>query len=275
VNRTRDDETIEKCLAIRKKRAGQNTVPLYLQEAVDRTQLWRTPQSAVTEAKPEGTKLSGRTPADPQVGLVDQVLWQTPSATCAEAGATSRSGEWKDELLLGGQARQWPTPNQTDYKGPSQPEGRRPECDDDLPSAVAKTWPTPRREDSEQTGPHGEATDTLTRAARVWPTPVSNDDNKTPQAHLAMKKRMGERDGSNANRTVITSLQVMAKASAGPPAPANPSTPGKPRGSLNAAWVAQLMGFPPEYTAELISLCCEYWATLGSTRLPSKCSKQS
>lgn len=45
----------------------------------------------------------------------------------------------------------------------------------------------------------------------AWPTPVANDDNKTPEAHLAMKKRMGERDGTGANRTAITSLQVMAK----------------------------------------------------------------
>ena len=43
------------------------------------------------------------------------------------------------------------------------------------------------------------------------PTPVANDDNKSPEAHLAMKQRMGERDGSGANRTAITSLQVMAK----------------------------------------------------------------
>ena len=46
-----------------------------------------------------------------------------------------------------------------------------------------------------------------------WPTPVANDDNKTPEAHLAMKQRMGERDGTGTNRTEITSLQVMAKAS--------------------------------------------------------------
>jgi hypothetical protein len=44
-----------------------------------------------------------------------------------------------------------------------------------------------------------------------WPTAVANDDNKTPEAHLAMKKRMGERDGSNANRTAITSLNVMVQ----------------------------------------------------------------
>lgn len=44
-----------------------------------------------------------------------------------------------------------------------------------------------------------------------WPTPVANPDNKTPEAHLAMKKRMGERDGTGANRTAITDIQVMAK----------------------------------------------------------------
>jgi hypothetical protein len=34
-------------------------------------------------------------------------------------------------------------------------------------------------------------------ALSSWPTPVANDDNKSPEAHLAMKQRMGERDGSN------------------------------------------------------------------------------
>jgi hypothetical protein len=45
----------------------------------------------------------------------------------------------------------------------------------------------------------------------LWPTAVANDDNKSVEAHLAMKKRMGERDGTNSNRTAITSLNVKAK----------------------------------------------------------------
>ena len=44
------------------------------------------------------------------------------------------------------QANSWPTPNQTDNKGVSQPVGRRPECDDDLPSRVER-WPTPASRD--------------------------------------------------------------------------------------------------------------------------------
>ena len=59
-----------------------------------------------------------------------------------------------------------------------------------------------------------------------WPTPCANDDNKTPEAHLAMKKRMGERDGTNSNRTAITSLQVMCKALHGQAAPASSSSLG-------------------------------------------------
>jgi hypothetical protein len=45
-----------------------------------------------------------------------------------------------------------------------------------------------------------------------WPMACAQPDNKTPEAHLAMKKRMGERDGTGANRTAITDLQVMMKA---------------------------------------------------------------
>ena len=57
---------------------------------------------------------------------------------------------------------------------------------------------------------------------RGWPTPVAKDDNKTPEAHLAMKKRMGERDGSGSKRTAITSLQVMPQMASWPtPAKAN------------------------------------------------------
>ena len=80
-------------------------------------------------------------------------------------------------------------------------------------------WPTPQTSDSTGGGQakramgesrHGSNLNDFAMLAG-WPTPVANDDNKTPEAHLAMKKRMGERDGSGANRTAITSLSVLAK----------------------------------------------------------------
>lgn len=53
------------------------------------------------------------------------------------------------------------------------------------------------------------------------PTPCANEDNKSVEAHLAMKQRMVERDGTGANRTAITSLQVTSKLCAVP----TPCTP--------------------------------------------------
>ena len=87
-------------------------------------------------------------------------------------------------------------------------------------------WPTPRVNDvnhSRTSSPQEYSARQYNRQGRLiglaifaqhlasWPTPVANDDNKSPEAHLAMKKRMGERDGSGSERTAITSLQVMSK----------------------------------------------------------------
>ena len=45
-------------------------------------------------------------------------------------------------------AKMFPTPNATDWKGASQPDGRRPVCDDDLPSRIAReTFPSPAARD--------------------------------------------------------------------------------------------------------------------------------
>ena len=48
---------------------------------------------------------------------------------------------------------------------------------------------------------------TVESGSLCWPTPVSNDDNKTPEAHMAMKQRM-----KGGPRNTITSLQVLAQA---------------------------------------------------------------
>ena len=113
----------------------------------------------------------------------------------------------------------------------------------------------------------------------LWPTVVANDDNKTPAAHLAMKRRMGERDGTHSNRTAITSLQVMVKAmdialwstirasdgakggprmsfgAGGSPLPSQVSTVGNTSnaptengaGSLHPEFGGWELGYPPEW----------------------------
>ena len=107
-------------------------------------------------------------------------------------------------------------------------------------------------------------------ACGLWPTPVANDDNKSPEAHMAMKARM-----KGGPRNTITSLQVMAKAmwptptttdakrgvgtirpqDTGIPLPQRvaqvigTTTSGSPdqtgnRGALNPAFPCWLMGYP-------------------------------
>lgn len=66
--------------------------------------------------------------------------WPTARAEDAESCGGHNSRNVADSLRA---AVTWPTPNQTDYKGSSQPLGRRPACDDDLPAAVDRIWPTP------------------------------------------------------------------------------------------------------------------------------------
>jgi hypothetical protein len=79
-------------------------------------------------------------------------------------------------------------------------------------------------------GSQESLTTAVVKDAANWPTPCANDDNKSPEAHLAMKQRMGERDGTNSNRTAITSLQVMCKALHGQAAPASSSSLGSRQG---------------------------------------------
>ena len=77
------------------------------------------------------------------------------------------------------------------------------------------SWHTPQAATLDSltcSGDGREKPNKLAWKVTMWPTPTANDDNKTPEAHLAMKIRMGERDGTNSNRAAITSLNVMTKA---------------------------------------------------------------
>lgn len=116
----------------------------------------------------------------------------------------------------------WPTPQSHDAQAPkseAQQEAvrRRGHGVANLNEKVLLAlWPTPTANDAGRFPAADFAPTpnlTLNHAALLasWATPTANPDNKTPDAHLAMKNRMGERDGTNANRTAITDIQVMAK----------------------------------------------------------------
>jgi hypothetical protein len=62
---------------------------------------------------PHGFSPDGRTngPSGNELGrAVNQSLWPTPTAACANGGQTSRSGKRKGELLLAGAVKAFPTP---------------------------------------------------------------------------------------------------------------------------------------------------------------------
>lgn len=107
----------------------------------------------------------------------------------------------------------WPTPMAgTPARNGNNEAGN---TDSSRKTVALCTWPTPCQQDGPKGGP-SQGPDRLPAAAALagWPTPVRNDDNKSVEAHLAMKRRMGERDGTKANRIAITSLQVAAKTAA-------------------------------------------------------------
>lgn len=101
-NRERDEETLAKCAAFRKRNANQNSVPPYLAESVA---TWPTPDS-VPDAPNTGSNSVNVVP-----GLGNRAeQWPTASVADAVGGHLTRGGARSDEMLLPGLAKVWPTP---------------------------------------------------------------------------------------------------------------------------------------------------------------------
>lgn len=110
------------------------------------------------------------------------------------------------------QLASWPTPQAIEqHDTPEKKKARSSHVGLNLPvAAKLASWPTPNTPSG---GPNTKSTETHTgrmdldgtAQLATWATPCANDDNKTVEAHLAMKQRMG------GNRTAITSLQVQAQ----------------------------------------------------------------
>ena len=143
-------------------------------------------------------------------------------------GNKSWGGERKDELLLAGQVKDWPTPHGMDNRDKERPNGP---TGNELGNAVTRTWPTPQSMDGERGAENREtkgargAGGVNLREACNWSTPKSRD--------VKGQSQRGQHAPGDALPNMV-----------GLPAPASPSSPGRPRGSLNSRWVAQLMGYP-------------------------------
>lgn len=174
----------------------------------------------------------------------------TPGMSTEREGGRTRLDQLPRQAALAG----WMTPQAFDATNNGAPRDLR--YKGNAPSEAGNT----RNPDSPGSY-RGDLKDWAALAG--WPTAVANDDNKTPEAHLAMKKRMGERDGTGANRTAITSLQVMAKYTA----PARLTASGElltgssagmeSGGQLNPEHSRWIMGYRPE------------WGSSAPTAMPS------
>lgn len=93
------------------------------------------------------------------------------------------------------------------------------------------------------------------QAMESWPTPQTADA-WVPTHTTENTLRRGDPSGS-----IRSNSGNLAKEVAGLLAPASPSTSGKPRGSLNPAWVAQLMAVPDGWLDLPESKLFELWET--------------
>lgn len=172
--------------------------------------------------------------------------WPTPKAsdTTGDKQPPNRQGgmDLKGVAQMGG----WPTPNATDAKGASQTEGRRPVCDDDLPSRAERAmpsnspkltgWNTPRATDGSNGGPNQTGGALPADAAMAgWPTPMAG--TKATETN----NEAGNTDSSR--KTVWLASGTDSTSS-----PSETASGGEsPKGTLNPAFSLWLMGFPDEW----------------------------
>ncbi len=141
--------------------------------------------------------------------------------------------------------RSWPTATVADASGHSQTaENPTPGQTGGTTLVSAVNWSTPRAAESRETKQSRGAGGVNLREACNWPGCTASDANHKGDLVQAARGNQNKHFGP-----------------AGQAVQANPSTTGKPRGSLNAAWVRSLLGWPDEYWIALEKATMEYHLT--------------
>ena len=204
--------------------------------------LWPTPRSAMTgdivPARMNDTNNNleralaremFRTPSRQEAGqsaafLASLVTKDGQPARPGERAYNPATGQLV-QMTLNRTVKMFPTPNATDWKGPSQPNGRRPICDDDLPSRVARErFPTPRSVD----------------ASNVALLPTQNKDRKRSSmmheglARAVMLPSPAARDWRSGKRRSENGH--------------TPQLPEVTGGQLSAGFVEWMFGLPKDWT---------------------------
>lgn len=156
------------------------------------TSSWRTCQASLFEAS--SNLFSGRLPKTGGMrnGFVSaRPTWAPP--TGVNAGSASPAEDWSTPRVNAERTGRESLTRKGHWSAPSLEQ-----------MAELSAGELPREYESEaELTPQAHR---IYEAGQLWRTPVANDDNKTPEARLAMKARMG------GNRTAITSLQVQTQA---------------------------------------------------------------
>jgi hypothetical protein len=196
---------------------------------------------------------------DSQIQLAHEAqlaAWPTPNAM--EGGQTSRGGERKGELLMGGLVGR-PTPN-SPSGGPNTKATETHTGGMDLDGAAQlASWATPRGTDGEKGGPnqHGSKGDLMlpSQAAMAsWSTPSSRDWKDTP----GMSETGTNPDGSARARLDQLPRQASLTASGETPS-GSPAATGS-GGQLNPRFSLWLQGLPTAWA------CCGELVTVSRRR---------
>lgn len=251
-------------------------------------------------AAPESTApglASGRrcggssTSADPvgsllRMSLLSELAGQTGCSLIWKASATPQRRSWwvltMPERPTGADAPScWPTATATDAKASGSRAGTplasasaKAHPGTSLTDAVLGYWITPTRRDYKDSSgmsllPRADGASRIDLLPRQvfalergeWPTPTATrygtSNNGDPGDGREQYRMKGK-----------PSLEGLARISEeiGRPAPENSSTDGKRRGSLNARWVQQLMGFPDGWTDLGTERRSRLWATRSCRR---------